>query len=74
LCKTGSSRLRTALYFPAIAARRFDPVFKAFRQRLEERGKRGLQVIAALMRKLVSVAFGVLKSGTPYDASRAAAR
>lgn len=72
LCKTGSSRLRSALYFPAIAAGRFDPVFKAFRERLEGRGKRGLQIVAALMRKLVSVAFGVLKSGTPYDAARAA--
>lgn len=74
LCKTGSSRLRTALYFPAIAAGRFDPVFKAFRERLEGRGKRGLVVVAALMRKLVSVAFGVLKSGVPYSAERAAAK
>jgi transposase len=74
LCKTGSSRLRAALYFPAIAAARFDPVFKAFRDRLEGRGKRGLVVVAALMRKLLTVAFGVLKSNAPYAPERAAAK
>lgn len=74
LSKMGSSRLRTALYFPAISAGRHDPVFQAFRQRLEGRGKRGLVVVAALMRKLITVAFGVLKSGTAYDPALAAAK
>lgn len=72
LCKTGSSRLRTALYFPAIAAGRHDPVFHAFRERLEGRGKSGMVVVAALMRKLITVAFGVLKSGAPYNPELAA--
>jgi transposase len=74
LCKTGSSRLRTALYFPALAAGRHDPAFQAFRERLEARGKPGMVVVAALMRKLVTVAFGVLKSETAYNPELAAAR
>ena len=74
LSKIGSKRLRTALYFPAIAAARCDPAFRALRERLEAKGKRGLVVISAVMRKLISVAFGVLKSGVAYDPQRAAAR
>jgi len=74
LCKSGSKRLRTALYFPALSAGRHDPAFAAFRQRLKDRGKHGMVVTAALMRKLVSVAFGVLKSGVAYDPQRAAAK
>ena len=74
LSKIGSKRVRTALYFPAIAAARHDPAFRALRERLEAKGKRGLVVITAVMRKLVSVAFGVLKSGVAYDPQRAAAR
>ena len=74
LCKTGSSPLRTALFFPALAAGRHDPAFHAFRQRLEQRGKGKMVIAAAMMRKLVSVAFGVLKSGKEYDPALAAAK
>lgn len=74
LSKIGSKRLRTALYFPALAAARHDPAFRALRERLEAKGKRGLVVVSAVMRKLVCVAFGVLKSGVAYDPQRAAAK
>jgi transposase len=30
LCKTGNAQLRKALYMPAMSARRFNPVIKAF--------------------------------------------
>ncbi|MBC6479770.1 MAG: transposase [Hormoscilla sp. GM7CHS1pb] len=41
LCKTGNAQLRKALYMPAMSARRFNPVIKAFCDRLLERGKAG---------------------------------
>ncbi|KXN32351.1 transposase [Escherichia coli] len=33
-------------------------------------GKKGRGSVGAMMRKLAQVAYGVLKSGVPFDASR----
>ena len=67
LCKAGTPRLRKALYFPAIVATQHNPVIKAFSERLRERGKCPMQIIGAAMRKLIHIAYGVLKSGKPFD-------
>ena len=67
LSKRGSSRLRSALYFPAIVAQRHNPILQPFAQRLLAAGKSKLQVIAAVMRKLLHLVFGILKSGQPFD-------
>lgn len=69
LSKTGAPRLRKALYFPAIAAIKHNPSIKALSIRLKERGKCPMQIIGAAMRKLVHLAYGVLKSGKPFDPS-----
>ena len=69
LSKTGPPRLRKALYFPAIAAIRYNPSIKAMSVRLKERGLCPMQIIGAAMRKLVHLAYGVLKSGKPFDPS-----
>ena len=67
LSKVGSARLRGALYWPAITALRFNPLLKAMKQRLAERGKSNMAIIGAAMRKLLHLAYGVLKSGKPFD-------
>ena len=67
LSKIGAPRLRKALYFPAIAAIKYNPYVKALSLRLKERGKCPMQIIGAAMRKLVHLAYGVLKSGKPFD-------
>lgn len=67
LSKVGTSRLRKALYFPAIVATQHNPVIKAMSERLRERGKCPMQIIGAAMRKLIHLAYGVLKSGKPFD-------
>jgi transposase len=67
LSKTGAPRLRKALYFPAIAAIKYNPYIKAMSLRLKERGLCPMQIIGAAMRKLVHLAYGVLKSGKPFD-------
>lgn len=69
LSKTGAPRLRKALYFPAIAAIKYNPSIKAMSVRLKERGLCPMQIIGAAMRKLVHLAYGVLKSGKPFDPS-----
>lgn len=67
LSKTGAPRLRKALYFPAIAAIKHNPSIKALSVRLRERGLCPMQIIGAAMRKLIHLAYGVLKSGKPFD-------
>jgi transposase len=67
LSKMGTPRIRRALYFPAITALRCNPVIKEWANGLRERGKCEMQIIGAVMRKLIHLAYGVLKSGKPYD-------
>jgi transposase len=67
LSKVGAPRLRKALYFPAIVAIKHNPYIKELGERLRKRGKCPMQVIGAAMRKLIHLAYGVLKSGRPFD-------
>lgn len=69
LSKVGSSRLRKSLYFPAMTALRFNPLVKALGQRLAAQGKCKMLILGAAMRKLLHLAYGVLKSGWPFDAN-----
>jgi transposase len=69
LSKVGAPRLRKALYFPAIAAIKYNPYIRDLSVRLKGRGLRPMQIIGAAMRKLVHLAYGVLKSGRPFDAT-----
>ena len=67
LCKIGNSRLRKALYFPALNAIQRCPQIQIFRERLLARGKKKMEVVGAVMHKLIRVIYGVLKSGQPFD-------
>lgn len=67
LAKTGSARLRLALYFPALTAMRHNPVLQRFSTRLRAAGKPKMVVVAAVMRKLLHLAYGVLKHQRPFD-------
>jgi transposase len=67
LSKIGNARLRKALYFPAVTAIRCSPFFQSWAEGLRQRGKSKMAVIGAVMRKLVHLAYGVLKSGRPFD-------
>jgi transposase len=67
LSKIGNARLRRALYFPAITALRCSPFFQAWAEGLRQRGKSKMSIICAVMRKLVHLAYGVLKSGREFD-------
>ncbi len=67
LCKLSDPALRKALYLPAVSAQRFNPVVRQFCARLAARGKCKMAVIGAAMHKLLTLAYGVLKSGKPFD-------
>jgi transposase len=73
LAKMGPSRLRKALYFPALTALRWNPTVQALRARLRAAGKPPMVIVGAAMRKLIHLAFGVLKSGRAYDSRYAGA-
>ena len=67
LSKIGNARLRKALYFPAVTALRRSPFFQRWAEGLRARGKSKMAVIGAAMRKLIHLAYGVLKTGKPFD-------
>jgi transposase len=68
LCRIGNATLRRALYLPALAAVRFNPLVKDLSDRLAARGRlKPKQIIAAAMRKLLQLCYGVLKTGQPFD-------
>jgi transposase len=67
LSKIGNARLRKALYFPAVTALRCSPFFQQWAEGLRQRGKSKMAVIGAVMRKLIHLAYGVLKTGRPFD-------
>ena len=67
LSKTGNSRVRKALFMPAISAKQHNPVLRQFSERLARRGKPKMAIIGAVMRKLLHLAFGVLKTRKPFD-------
>ena len=48
--------------------RRFNPAVKALADRLKAQGRlKGKQIVVAAMRKLLTLCFGVLKTGQPFD-------
>ena len=67
ITKIGAPRLRRALYFPAIVAAQHNPILRAFYQRLLANGKTKMAALAATMRKLIHIAYGILRSGKPFD-------
>ena len=67
LSKVGHARLRKALYMPALVSIQCNPIIQTFYHRLKGKGKNGKVVVCAIMRKLVHLIFGILKSGRPFD-------
>lgn len=67
ISKLGSGRLRKALYFPAISALKHNEIIKSLASRLSRNGKKPMEVVCAAMRKLLHIAFGVLKHHRPFD-------
>ena len=67
LSKMGCARLRKSLYMPALVAVRFNTLMKTFYEKLLAKGKAKKVALVAVMRKLLVIAYGVLKSGKPFD-------
>jgi transposase len=70
LSKAGNARIRSALYMPALSAKQHDPHVKAYFQHLVDNGKKPLQAVCAVMRKLLHAIHGMLKKNEPFDNTR----
>lgn len=74
ISRMGSARLRAGLYMPAIVAMTYNPAIQEMAQRMRANGKAGKQIVCAAMRKLLCIAYGVLKSGNPFNPELALAK
>ena len=70
LSKAGNRHIRSALYMPALSAKQHDPHVKAYFQHLVANGKKPLQAVCAIMRKLLHAIHGMLKHNEPFDNTR----
>jgi len=61
LSKVGNSQLRKSLYFPAIVAKKHNPVIRKFCENLAKSNKIPKVIVCAAMRKLLHIIYGVLK-------------
>ena len=67
ISKSGSKLYRGSLFMGIMSAVRYDESFKAFYERLKEKGKHTTVVQVALMRKLIIIAFSLYKNNKQYD-------
>ena len=67
ISKVGCAAIRAALFMPAVCAKNTNPIMQPLVQRLEQRGHCKMSIIVAVMRKLLHLVFGILKSGLPFD-------
>lgn len=75
LARTGNANLRSLLYLPALTALRFNPLIKAFADNLRSKARLApKQIVAAAMRKLLHLCFGVLKNAQPFNPNQPAGR
>jgi transposase len=67
LSKAGPPRIRAILFMAAVVGTQHNPHLKALYLRLQARGKTKMSALGAVMRKLVHLCFGVLKTRQPYQ-------
>ena len=70
ISKAGNRHIRSALYMPALSAKQHDKHVKAYFQHLVANGKKPLQAVCAIMRKLLHATHGMLKKDEPFDNTR----
>ncbi len=69
--KEGNRYLRKALYMPALVAIKYNAPLRYFASRLRAAGKPKMKIVCAVMRKLIHIAFGILKHQQPFNPSLA---
>lgn len=70
ITKVGNRHLRAALYMPALVAIQHEPNVKAFYDKLLGAGKKPMQAVVAVMRKLLHAIWGMLKHDQDFDGNK----
>ena len=70
ISKVGNRHLRAALYMPALVAIQHEPNIKAFYDKLVAAGKKPMQAVVAVMRKLLHAIWGMLKHHQDFDGNK----
>ena len=69
----GRTSVRTALFMGAQVAARFNPVLKAFRDKLVAAGKPKMVALIAVARKLLTILNAIVRDRKPWAEAKAAA-
>lgn len=67
LAQGGNARLRRAMYMAALSALRFNPAIKAYGERLRQAKRAFKELCCAAARKLLHIAYAMIKSGQDFD-------
>lgn len=70
LSKSGNAYLRSALYMPTLSFVQHDPYAKAHYQALIARGKKKMQALCAVQRKLLTGLWACLQNDQPFDSAK----
>ncbi len=70
ITKTGNTYLRAALYMPALVALQNQANIRAFYDKLIDAGKKPMQAVVAVMRKLLHTIFGILKHNQDFEGQK----
>lgn len=70
ITKAGNAYLRDALYYPALVGSQKDPHMKAFYMKLIAQGKKPMQALVAIMRKLLLAIWGMFKNREKWDGEK----
>ena len=69
LTRIGNHNIRGIMYMVALSGMRFNTTIQNFATRLRERAKRPMQILVAVMRKMLVLAYGVVRSHRPFEAA-----
>ena len=67
ISKTGNKELRKILFFLAMVTMRGSSTINPLVERLRKKGKKGKVIVVAVMRKILHIVFGVLKTQTAFQ-------
>ncbi len=67
ISKVGNRHLRAALFLPAMVAAQYEPQVRAYSRKLLDKGKKPMQVLVAIMRKLLHAIYGMFRHDADFD-------
>ena len=70
ISKVGNRHLRAALFLPAMVASQHEPRVRAFYERLLAQGRKPMQALVAVMRKLLHAIHGMFQHDTDFDGTK----